>query len=83
MLIDLFADIGLLRKHDDALVTEVKRVTEELTNTMSRFNEATDSDEIESLIYRMKELEMHYSFLLRQAKLERICDNQLKGEIWR
>ena len=50
-----------------------ENIKAQLQGTYARFNEATDPLIIESLIYRMKELEAQYSFLIKKAKLERLC----------
>lgn len=72
MIIDLFADSKATQKEDKLLTDETKRVIRELDKTYLLFNEVTDPYETESLIYRMKELETHYSYLIKEAKLGKI-----------
>ncbi|MDD6275363.1 MAG: DUF2508 family protein [Clostridia bacterium] len=82
MLIDLFAGIHSPRKNDDSLVREINSVSDELRHTYSRFNEATDYYEIDSLIFHLNELESHYSYLVKLAKLEKICVSGRVGRKW-
>jgi hypothetical protein len=82
MLIDLFADKNAVKKEDKALVEEIKKVSADMNNAYKKFNESTDSYEIESIIYHIKELEMKYTFLIKKAKLEKICDTELRGGLW-
>ncbi len=79
MVIDLFADRNALQKENKQITQEIRRVTAELNKTYLLFNEVTDPYETESLIYRMKELELHYSFLIKEAKLDRIACNDFSG----
>lgn len=72
MIIDLFADKKSKPQENKLITDETKRVVDEMKKVTILFNEATDPYEIESLIYRMKELELHYSFLIKEAKLGRI-----------
>ena len=72
MIIDLFADKKAKPKESRLITNETRRVVNELRKTTILFNEATDPYEIESIIYRMKELELHYSFLIKEAKLGKI-----------
>lgn len=72
MIIDLFADKKAKPKENRLITDETRRVVNELRKTAILFNEATDPYEIESIIYRMKELELHYSFLIKEAKLGKI-----------
>lgn len=82
MVIDLFADKNAVQKEDKLITDETKRVINELKKTQMLFNEVTDPYEIESLIYRMKELELHYSFLIKEAKLGKIASvDFLRGVI--
>lgn len=81
MIIDLFADRRALSKEDKSITQETARVINELKKAQLLFNEITDPYEIESLIYRMKELELHYSFLIKEAKLDKIVNiNGIGGE---
>lgn len=79
MIIDLFADKNALQKENRLITDETKRVVTELKKVHLLFNEVTDPYEIESLIYRMKELELHYSFLIKEAKLNKIVSIDLTG----
>ncbi len=79
MIIDLFADSKALHKEDKGLTQETRRVISELNNAQLLFNEITDPYEIESLIYRMKQLELHYSFLIKEAKLGKIVSVEHTG----
>lgn len=81
MLIDLFADCKTEKRSDKALTDETSMVINELEKTMKLFNEVTDPYETESLIYRMMELETHYSFLIKEAKLGRIHNPEFIGGI--
>lgn len=72
MLIDLFADCKISKRTDKTLTDETTRVIRELDKAWTLFNEVTDPYETESLIYRMKELETHYSYLIKEAKLGKI-----------
>lgn len=80
MLIDLFADKHSPKKEDKFLVEEIKNTCLEIERAKCYFNEQTDSYEIEAVIFRLKELEMHYAFLIKQAKLEKICNTE--GAAW-
>ncbi len=79
MVIDLFADKNAIPKQERLLTDETKRVVAELKKVRLLFNEVTDPYEIESLIYRMKELELHYSFLIKEAKLGKIVSLDIYG----
>ena len=81
MIIDLFADKNALQKENRLITDETKRVVTELKKVHLLFNEVTDPYEIESLIYRMKELELHYSFLIKEAKLNKIISIDLIGGV--
>lgn len=80
MIIDLFAGCNTLHNKDNNLIQETRRVITELNNAQLLFNEITDPYEIESLIYRMKQLELHYSFLIKEAKLCRIASIEHTGD---
>lgn len=79
MIIDLFADYKKTKTYDKVLTNEASRVIFELNNVYKLFNEVTDPYETESLIYRMKELETHYSYLLKEAKLGKIYNTNFIG----
>lgn len=81
MIIDLFSQKDTVTKADKMLSDELKRVIYELHKAKLLFNEVTDPYEIESVIYRMKELEMHYSFLIKEAKLGKLTVPELIGGI--
>lgn len=72
MVIDLFSQKDTSTNADKRLSDEIRHVISELRKADLLFNEVTDSYEIESVIYRMKELEMHYSFLIKEAKLNKL-----------
>ena len=72
MIIDLLSDKnGYLRSK--SISERADELHKQLQYTERRFNEITDSYEIEACIYRLKELEMRYSSLIREAKLDRLC----------
>ncbi len=79
MIIDLFADKALPQKTAKAITDETKRVVRELEKTKLLFNEAVDPYEIEAIIYKMKALEMHYAFLVKEAKLGRVSCKEFFG----
>lgn len=81
MIIDLFSQKYAVTKADKMLSDELRRVVSELQKTKLLFNEVTDPYEIESVIYRLKELEMHYSFLIKEAKLSKLIVPELIGGI--
>lgn len=81
MIIDLFADLKSPKKIDRLLTEEAASVISELNKTYLLFNEVTDSYETESLIYRMKELETHYSYLIKEAKLGKVYNVEFIGGI--
>lgn len=73
MILDIFSDTDKKYESDRELARSAEYVKMQLRGTYDRFNEATDPLIIEALIYRMKELEAQYSFLIKKAKLERLC----------
>ncbi len=81
MIIDIFADLKSPKKIDRLLTQEASEVINELNNAYCLFNEVTDPYETESLIYRMKELETHYSYLIKGAKLGKIHNVDFIGGI--
>ena len=66
-------DFRYFFSYDKDLAQAAENIRILLQGTYARFNEATDPLIIEALIYRMKELETQYSFLIKKAKLERLC----------
>lgn len=81
MLIDLFSDKNTKNKTDKLLTDETSQTINELKRVYLLFNEVTDPYETESLVYRMKELELHYSHLIKEAKLEKIHKTEITGGI--
>ena len=73
MILDIFSDTDKKFESDRELARSAEYIKIQLRGTYDRFNEATDPLIIEALIYRMKELEAQYSFLIKKAKLERLC----------
>ena len=73
MILDIFSDTDRKYNYDKDLTQSAEYIKLQLQGTYARFNEATDPLIIEALIYRMKELETQYSFLIKKAKLERLC----------
>ena len=73
MITELFADRKTPYTYNKELISQAKELNIQLNNAKNRFNQATDSFDIEASIYRLKELEMEYSSLLNRAKLEKIC----------
>lgn len=73
MILDIFSDTNKKFEADRELARSAEYIKMQLRGTYDRFNEATDPLIIEALIYRMKELEAQYSFLIKRAKLERLC----------
>lgn len=73
MILDIFSDTDKKYESDRELTRSAEYIKMQLRGTYDRFNEATDPLIIEALIYRMKELEAQYSFLIKRAKLERLC----------
>lgn len=73
MIYDIFSDKNKAYRHDEKLSKAITDINSQLESTYNCFNEATDPLIIEALIYRIKELELEYSFLVKRAKLERLC----------
>lgn len=73
MILDIFSDTDRIYNYDKDITQTAENIRLQLQGTYARFNEATDPLIIEALIYRMKELEAQYSFLIKKAKLERLC----------
>lgn len=81
MILDIFSDTDKIYNYDRDLTRTAENIRMQLRGTYARFNEATDPLIIEALIYRMKELETQYSFLIKKAKLERLCgETDIKGD---
>lgn len=81
MIIDLFSQKSKPTKADKLMTDELKTVLTEIKKADTLFNEVTDPYEIESVIYRLKELETHYSFLIKRAKLDKLISPELNGGI--
>lgn len=73
MIFDIFSDTDRIYNYDRNVTQTAENIMLQLQGTYARFNEATDPLIIEALIYRMKELEAQYSFLIKKAKLEKLC----------
>ncbi len=73
MILDIFSDTSKIYSYDKGLTSAAEEIKAELDRAYASFNEATDPLIIEALIYRMKELEAQYSFLIKKAKLGRLC----------
>lgn len=70
MVIDLFAERAVPLIYDDEASKLLKEIFAEYAAVKSVFNFVTESDAIESAIYKMKSLEASYIALLKQAKLK-------------
>lgn len=81
MIYDIFSNKTKAYRYDKSFSKELDRLDFELKNTYNCFNEATDPMITEALIYRMKELELQYSFLMKRAKTERLCGKLLPSGI--
>ncbi len=81
MIIDIFTDLKAPKRIDQLLTKEASAVINELNTAYCLFNEVTDPYETESLIYRMKELETHYSYLIKEAKLGKVHNVDFIGGI--
>lgn len=81
MLFDIFSDRSQCYRYDRDLSKKLKEIGTELQSTYNCFNEATEPLLIEALIYRMKELETQYEYLLQKAKLERLCGSLVSGGV--
>ncbi len=73
MVIDLFAEKNKPCEYDRELIEEAKSIRYQHENAVSQFNYATDINEIEAVIYRMKALEASYALLIKRAKLQKNC----------
>lgn len=74
MIAELFTDRKAPYKYDRNIVKQAKELNMQLNAAQTRFNEASDSFDVEAAVYRLKELEMQYSSLLKRAKLEKACN---------
>ena len=83
MIIDIMAGKAKPQKENRKLTTLIGDTIVEINNTYASFNEATDSYEIESLIFRLNELERRYSYLIKYAKLNKIAATGRRGSIWK
>ncbi len=79
MVIDLFAGKTLPAKAAKSITDETKSVVLEMQKAEELFNEVVDPYEIEAVIYKMKALEMHYSFLIKEAKLGKVSAENFAG----
>jgi hypothetical protein len=50
------------------LLTELREVGSELSESFAEFNRVTDNDMIESAVYKLNSLHGRYNFVLRQIK---------------
>lgn len=73
MIAELFADKKAPYKYDRNIVNQARELNIQLNAAQARFNEASDSFEVEAAVYRLKELEMQYCALMKRAKLEKAC----------
>lgn len=69
MIIDLMR-VKTKRKKDDALLSELDRLSRELAVAKAEFNNSLDPLEIEAAVYRMKEIETRQRIIYTKAKLE-------------
>ena len=69
MIIDLMR-VKTKSTKNDALLTELDRLSRELALAQSEFNNSLNPLEIEAAVYRMKELETRQRIIFIQAKLE-------------
>lgn len=69
MIIDLMR-VKTKRTKNDALLTELDRLSRELALAQSEFNNSLNPLEIEAAVYRMKELETRQRIIYTKAKLE-------------
>ena len=69
MIIDLMR-VKTKRTKNDALLSELDRLSRELALAQSEFNNSLNPLEIEAAVYRMKELETRQRMIFIQAKLE-------------
>ena len=81
--------ISVLRKRKDprreqieAVSEELRHISEELEASDARFNEVSDSDLVEAMIFERSALNARYSYLLKELKrLERTEDRGQKSEV--
>ncbi len=66
----------------DKLVVELAQVREDLLRARIEFDTLTNLDLIESCIYQMESLEVRYNYLLKQARMVGLSQNEyLEGMI--
>lgn len=75
MVIDLFTNRKNPCRTDRKFISDFEKLSIERRNAETLYNEATGISEIEASIFKLKELEMRYSFMLRQAKLEKLYNS--------
>ena len=69
MIIDLMR-VKTTSKKDDALLSELDRLSRELAVAQAEFNNSLNPLEIEAAVYRMKEIETRQRIIYTKAKLE-------------
>ena len=69
MIIDLMR-VKTKSKKDDALLSELDRLSCELAVAQAEFNNSLNPLEIEAAVYRMKEIETRQRIIYTKAKLE-------------
>ena len=70
------------REQIEAVSEELRRISEELEASDARFNEVSDSDLVETMIFERSALSARYSYLLKELKrLERTEDRDQKSEV--
>ncbi len=70
------------REQIEAVSEELRRISEELEASDARFNEVSDSDLVEAMIFERSALSARYSYLLKELKrLERTEDRDQKSEV--
>lgn len=69
MIIDLMR-VKTKSKKDDALLSELDRLSRELAVAQAEFNNSLNPLEIEAAVYRMKEIETRQRIIYTKAKLE-------------
>ena len=79
MIYDLFSDRTKAYRIDRDFLKAIQKISKEKETVLNAFNEATDPLLIEALIYRLKEIELIYSYLIKIAKTERLCGNINSG----
>ena len=69
MIIDLMR-VKTKSKKDDALLSELDRLSRELAVAQAEFNNSLNPLEIAAAVYRMKEIETRQRIIYTKAKLE-------------